>query len=152
MIVIVCLLASAGVHALASPTQSSDEVQKIRVQVEQFKRKDFLQVKLHNNSEMKGCFKRLEVDAFVIGPPGGHPGSAAEQLIPYADVLTVKKEKRSFLKRLLDGTLIAAYIGAVGCGLAKVGANTPKTKAVKAYVGLALLYPLVYGLAVRGCR
>jgi hypothetical protein len=126
-----CLLAAICDAASATTGQKDPGVaEAIRQQVEGFSEKDLLRVKLHDNSERLGCLRTIELDGLVIGTPKGDV-----QTLLYGDIAAVAKEQTrrpNFLRRTL---IPLAAVAGVIFGTAKIGSNTPKTVALKIYVG-----------------
>ena len=154
MILVIGLIVSLGTPVLGSATTRQDPEgrEKIRLQVQGFKTRDLLKVKLQDSSELQGCFRSADAEGFVIGPPFGSGAVQAEQKILFSDVSMVSKQKRGVLRKVLRGAVAAAYVGGVVAGVVKVGGDTTKTKIVKVWIGMGLLYPAAVGLSARDCR
>jgi hypothetical protein len=125
-----CLLAAVCNPASANPRSQKDPgaAEAIRLEVEGFREKDLLRVRLHDGSERLGCLKGIESDGLRIGPPKGD-----RQKLLYRDVAAVTREQSpNFVRRVV--LPVAALAGAI-LGTTKIGSNTPKTVALKVYLG-----------------
>ena len=135
--IVVCLLATVCVPASVTAGSKQDSDAEIRRQVEQFKEKDLLRVKLRDNSEKRRCLRAAESDGLLLVAPAYHPFSpgGAEERVLYKDVASVKREqphRPNFLRRVV---LPFAALAGVVFATVKIGSNTPKTVAVKVEVG-----------------
>jgi hypothetical protein len=145
-----CLIATFGSSALASPSSQQDPavVEAVRRQVQGFQQYDRLKVKLHDGSKKTGCLTKTEQDGFFIG---WGPDSAATRIL-YGDVADVKKDKRGPLQNALRGVVSVAAVGGAVLGVMKIGSNTPKTMAVKVPAAVAVGYTGAYAAASQTCR
>jgi hypothetical protein len=127
----VCLLTTIREPLSVLGSQSdSGAAEAIRQKVEGFRERDLLKVRLHDNSERLGCLKAIESDGLLIGLPDG-----GGQKLLYGDIATVTREQPQRATLLRRVVLPVAALTGVIFGAAKIGSNTPKTVALKIYLG-----------------
>jgi hypothetical protein len=141
---VVCLLGPACGGALASPQQIPNADEKIRRQLEKFQEKELLRVTFHDKSWKLGCLRGIEPDGFRLALSAG-----TGEKIFFSDVAAVKRVHPRGAKRVF-GVLRAGIAAGMIFGLVKagdnVGGDTPKTVALKIWVGTALAYIGLQGI------